>query len=49
MGIGGSSTNKTNKRESFIKCIYEIKDFQETQIINYRDEDYINEDIEEEK
>ena len=36
-----------NINESYIKCTYEIKDFQETQIINYRDKDNINEDIEE--
>ena len=31
---------------SYIKCIYDIKDFNETQIINFRGEKTINEEIE---
>jgi hypothetical protein len=32
--------------ESLIKCTYDIKDYNEIQIINNRYEEYVNEDIE---
>ena len=35
-----------NNKYSLIKCTYDIKDLNETQIINNRYEDIINEDIE---
>ena len=35
-----------NENISYIKCIYEIKDYNETQIINFRGETTINEEIE---
>ena len=37
---------KITNRESLIKCTYEIKEYNEIQIINNRLEDYVNEDIE---
>jgi len=36
---------KFNNKNSLIKCTYDIKDLNETQIINNRYENYINEDI----
>ena len=39
-------TLKNNKGKSYIKCTYDIKDFNMTQILNYRGETYINEEIE---
>ena len=41
-----NSTLKNNKGKSYIKCTYDIKDFNMTQILNYRGETYINEEIE---
>ena len=35
-----------NENISYIKCIYDIKDYNETQIINFRGEKIINEEIE---
>ena len=35
-----------NENISYIKCIYDIKDYNETQIINFRGETTINEEIE---
>ena len=37
---------KIGNEESLIKCTYEIKDYNEIQIINNRYEEYVNEDIE---
>ena len=34
-----------NENVSYIKCIYDIKDLNETQIINFRDDKKINEEI----
>ena len=39
-------TTSISEKTSCIKCIYEIKDYNPTQIINYRSENYINEEIE---
>ena len=35
-----------NENNSYIKCIYDKKDYNETQIINFRGEKIINEEIE---
>ena len=35
-----------NENISYIKCVYDIKDYNETQIINFRGEKTINEEIE---
>ena len=40
-----NSIEKDNKELSYFKCTYEIKDTNETQILNYRSETYVNEDI----
>ena len=40
-----NNTLDISNKESLIKCTYEIKDFNETQIINYRGKVDINEDI----
>ena len=37
---------KFNEKISYIKCIYDIKDYNEAQIINFRGEKDINEEIE---
>ena len=37
---------ENQKGVSYIRCIYDIKDNNETQIINYRSENHVNEDIE---
>ena len=39
-------TQKSNNKLSYIKCTYEIKDQEKTQILNYRSENYTNEEIE---
>ena len=36
---------ENQKAISYIRCIYKIKDHNETQIINYRSENHVNEDI----
>ena len=48
MGICGiiGDTKSKNKKISTIECIYDIKDHNLTQIINYRGEKTINEEIE---
>ena len=38
--------NKEKEEISYIKCTYDIKDNNETQIMNFRSETYVNEEIE---
>ena len=42
----GINSSLLSANISYIKCTYDIKDFNETQIINFRGEEYINEEIE---
>ena len=49
-GVCESSFNKNKQSKfekgiSYIECIYDIKDYNETQIINDRGKKYINEEI----
>ena len=49
-GAGGHNfrkSKKINNGESLIKCIYDVKENNEIQIINDRAGNYLNEDIEE--
>ena len=36
---------KENKKISYIKCTYEVKEDKENQIINDRSENYVNEEV----
>ena len=44
MGICWECRNSTNKKISF-RCTYDIKDYNEQQIINYRGKELVNEEI----
>ena len=41
-----SFQDKENSLISYIRCTYDIKDTNETQIMNYRSETYVNDEIE---
>ena len=41
-----NETKKENSKLSYFRCTYDIKDNNETQILNYRSETYVNEEIE---
>ena len=42
---GKTKENKSKKNNASFRCIYEIKDYSDTQIINDRDENNMNEEI----
>ena len=44
--MNSSPQEQENKGISYIKCTYDIKDLNETQILNYRSETYVNDEIE---